>query len=58
MAVTPLLTDSAGDKQDLEPDGGDTMRDEHAALSPADPRGSVPPSLLIPEPGKPPFLIL
>lgn len=58
MAVTPLLTDSAGDKQDLEPDGGDTMRGEHAALSPADPGGSVPPSLLIPEPGKPPFLIL
>lgn len=58
MAVTPLLTESAGNKQDLEPDGGDTVRDECAALSPADPGGSVPPSLLIPEPGKPPFLIL
>ena len=55
MALTSLLTDSAGNTPPLDPDGGDMVWEELAALSPADPGGTVPPSLLTPEPGKAPF---
>lgn len=53
MAVTSSFTDSAGGGPLLNPNRGDAVWAGLAALSPADPGGNVPASLLTPGPENP-----
>lgn len=55
MAMTSSFTDSAGGTPLLNPNHGDMVWAGLAAVSPADPGGNAPASLLTPEPENPPF---